>query len=56
MGVRRKRSTEIALETIIDIVYIVWDCEKNKVVSLLSLDIIEAFDNISYRRLLYNLR
>ena len=56
MKVRRKRSTKIALETIIDVVYTVWDCEKNKVASLLSLDMIEIFDNVSYYRLLHNLR
>ena len=56
MKVRRKRSTKIALETIVDAVYIVWDYEKNKVASLLSLDITETFDNVFHYRLLHNLR
>ncbi len=56
MRVRRKRSTKTALKTIVDAVYIVWDCEKNKVASLLSLDMTRAFDNISHYRLLHNLR
>ncbi len=53
---RRKRSTETALETIVNTVYTVWDCGKDKVASLLSLDIAGAFNNISHYRLLHNLR
>ncbi len=56
MGARRKRSTETALETIVDAVHTVWDCGKDKVASLLSLDMAGAFDNVSYYRLLHNLR
>ena len=56
MGARRKRSTETALETIVDAVHTVWDCGKNKVASLLSLDMAGAFDNVSHHRLLHNLR
>ena len=56
MGARRGRSTETALETIVNAVYTVWDCGKKNVASLLSLDIAGAFDNVSYGRLLHNLR
>ena len=56
MRARRKRSTKIALKTIIDTVHTVWNCEKNKVASLLSLDITETFDNVSHHRLLHNLK
>ncbi len=34
----------------------VWDCGKNKVASLLSLDMAGAFDNVFHHRLLHNLR
>jgi len=59
MGARRGRSVETALETLTDTVYTTWNHGKGgkgKVVSLLSLDIAGAFDNISYERLLHNLR
>ena len=56
MRVRRKRFTKIILETIVDAVHTVQNYKKNKVTSLLLLDIIEAFDNIFYYRLLHNLR
>ena len=56
MGARRRRSTETALETIVDAVHTVWDCGKDKVASLLSLDVAGAFDNVSHRRLIHNLR
>ena len=56
MRARRKRSTKTALETIVDTVHTVWDYKKNKVASLLLLDITKTFDNVSYHRLLHNLR
>ena len=56
MGARRDRSTITALETIVDTVYIVWDCGRGNVTSLLSLDVAGAFNNVSHRRLIYNLR
>lgn len=56
MGARRKRSTETALETIVDAIHTVWDCGKANVASLLSLDVAGAFDNVSHERLIHNLR
>ena len=59
MGARKGRSVETALESLTDAVYIVWNCStanSKKVASLLSLDIAGTFDNVSYERLLYNLR
>ena len=56
MGARRGRSTEIALEIIVNAVHTVWGSGKQYVASLLSLDVAGAFDNVSYERLLYNLK
>ena len=56
MGARRGRSTEIALEVMVNVVYTVWGSGKQYVASLLSLDVAGVFDNISYERLLHNLK
>lgn len=56
MGARRGRSTETALEIIVNAVHTVWGSGKQYVASLLSLDVAGAFDNVSYERLLHNLK
>ena len=56
IGARKGRSVETALELITDAVYIVWSMGGANVASLLLLDITRAFDNISYERLLHNLK
>ena len=56
MGGRKLRSTEHALHHIIDRIYAAWNEGDGKVASLLLLDVSGAFDNISHRRLLHNLR
>ncbi|KAI3534405.1 reverse transcriptase [Colletotrichum abscissum] len=56
MGGRRCRSTEHALHQIVDKIYEAWGSGKGMVASLLLLDVAGAFDNVSHRRLLHNLR
>ncbi|KAJ6439009.1 reverse transcriptase [Purpureocillium lavendulum] len=56
MGGRKLRSTEHALHYIIDRIYDAWNKGGGMVASLLLLDVSGAFDNISHRRLLHNLR
>ncbi|KAK4071132.1 hypothetical protein Purlil1_13494 [Purpureocillium lilacinum] len=56
MGGRKLRSTEHALHYIIDSIYDAWNKGGGMVASLLLLDVSGAFDNISHRRLLHNLR
>lgn len=56
MGARRIRSTETALELLVESVHTVWDCNKKIVTSLLSLNVARAFDHVSHPRLLHNLR
>jgi hypothetical protein len=56
MGVRRGKSTETALHLLTEKVYIIWIGNKPRVASILSLDITDAFDRVSYTRLVYNLK
>uniref|UniRef100_A0A8H7K1V6 Reverse transcriptase domain-containing protein n=1 Tax=Bionectria ochroleuca TaxID=29856 RepID=A0A8H7K1V6_BIOOC len=56
MGGRKLRSTEHAMHHILDKIYEAWNIGRGKVASLLLLDVSEAFDNVSHKRLLHNLR
>lgn len=56
MGARRGRSTESTLELLTEQVHTVWGQGKNKVATLLSIDVSGAFDTVSHPRLLHNLR
>ena len=56
MGARRGRSTETALELLTEQVHAVWGQGKDKVATMLSLDVAGAFDTVSHVRLLHNLK
>jgi hypothetical protein len=56
MGARKQRSTLSALEILADSVQTAWKARKGCVVSMLSLDLSGAFDNVSQERLLWILR
>ena len=56
MGARRGRSTETALEGLVDSIATTWSHGKKYVASLLSLDVAGAFDKVNHQRLLHNLR
>jgi hypothetical protein len=56
IGARLGRSTVIALEMLTEQIRTVWANDPSLVASMLSLDISGAFDNISYKRLIYNIR
>jgi hypothetical protein len=56
IGVREKRSTDTALNLLTEQVYTIWAGNKPRVVSILSLDVAGAFDNVSHARLAHNLR
>jgi hypothetical protein len=56
MGIRRERLTKTALYLFTEKVYIIWAENKPRVASILSLNIIGAFDRVSYARLVHNLR
>ena len=53
-GARRARSTKYTLHYIVERIYSLWN--KKKIASVLLLDVIGAFDNVSKDRLLHNLR
>jgi hypothetical protein len=55
MGGRKNRSIEIALELLIKQIRIIWTSKKH-VATLLSIDILGAFDIVNYIRLLEILR
>jgi hypothetical protein len=55
MGNRKNRSTETALELLIEQIHTIWSSKKH-VASVLSLDISGAFDTVNHLRLLDNLR
>jgi Reverse transcriptase (RNA-dependent DNA polymerase) len=56
IGVKRGRSTETALYLFTEKVYIIWAGNKPRIASILNLDVVKAFDRVSYARLAYNLR
>jgi retron-type reverse transcriptase len=56
MGARKKRSTETALELLVEQVHIIWNNGTEHIALILNLDISGAFSNISHARLLYNLK
>lgn len=56
MGARPKRSTLSAIELLTEQVYTIWGQDKGLVASMLSLDISGAFDNVSHKRLIHNIR
>jgi len=56
MGARKGRSTLTALELLTEQVHTIWGSAKNKVATVLSLDVSGAFDNVSHPRLLHNMR
>jgi hypothetical protein len=56
IGGRKGRSTDHAIHIILEKIYKAWNLPEDTVASLLLLDVSGAYDNISYTRLLYNLR
>lgn len=56
MGARPNRSTISAVELVTEQIHAIWGKNKTKVASILSLDISGAFDNLSHKRLIYNMR
>lgn len=56
MGARKQRSTETALELLVEQIHAVWGSGSEYVASVLSLDVSGAFDKVSHERLLHNLR
>jgi hypothetical protein len=56
MKCRKNRSIESTLKFLTKQIHIVWNKSTNRIVILLSLDVIEAFDTITHERLIHDLR
>lgn len=56
IGGRKLRSTEHGLHAVVEGIYEAWNRGKSQVASLLLLDVSGAFDNVSDKRLLHNVR
>ncbi len=56
MRARCKRFVISTLDLLIDQVHTVWDCEIKYVIFMLSLDVVEAFNQVSHVRLLHTLK
>lgn len=53
---RKNRSCETALELLIEQIHTVWNMGDDKVTTLLNMDVAGAYDHVSAKRLLHNLR
>jgi hypothetical protein len=56
MSERRKRACETTLKLFTKQIHIVWNMSKNKMTTLLNLNVIDAYDHVSRERLIHNLR
>ncbi len=56
MNERRNRSCETTLELFIEQIHTVWNMSKDKMITFLSMNVIEIYDHVLKARLLHNLR
>jgi hypothetical protein len=56
MKQRRKRTCETTLKFFTKQIHIVWNMNKNKMTILLNLNVIDAYDHVSRKKLIHNLR
>jgi hypothetical protein len=56
MSERRERACETTLKLFTKQIHIVWNMSKNKMTTLLSLNVIDAYDHVSKEKFIYNLR
>jgi hypothetical protein len=56
MSERKNRSCETTLELFIEQIHTVWNMSKDKVITLLSMNVVEIYDYVSKTRLLHNLK
>jgi hypothetical protein len=55
MSERRNRSCETTLKLLIEQIHTVWNMSKDKLITLLSMNVVETYDHVSRTRLLHNL-
>jgi hypothetical protein len=56
MNVKSKKFIETTLELLTKQIHIVWEQNTNRIIILLSLNVVEAFDIVFHSRLIHNLR
>jgi hypothetical protein len=56
MSERRRRACETTLKLFTKQIHTVWNMSKNKMTTLLNLNVIDAYDHVSRERLIHNLR
>jgi hypothetical protein len=56
MSERRNRSCETTLKLFIEQIHTIWNMSKNKMITLLSMNVVETYDLVSRTRLLHNFR
>jgi hypothetical protein len=56
MKKRRKRICETTLKFFIEQIHTIWNMNKNKMITLLSINVANAYDHVSRERLMHNLR
>jgi hypothetical protein len=56
MNERKNRSCETVLKLLTKQIHTIWNMNKDKIATLLSMNVIEAYDHVSRERLLHNLK
>jgi hypothetical protein len=56
MNERKNRSCETVLKLLTKQIHTIWNMSKDKITTLLKMNVIEAYDHISRERLLHNLK
>ncbi len=56
MSGRKSRSCETVLELLTEQIHTIWNMSKDKIATLLSMNVAEAYDHVSRERLLHNLK
>jgi hypothetical protein len=56
MNDRKNRSCETALKLFTKQIHTIWNMNKDKMITLLSMNVVEAYDHVSRKRLLHNLK
>ncbi len=56
MNERKNRSCETILKLLTKQIHTIWNMSKDKIATLLSMNVIEAYDHVSRERLLHNLK
>ncbi len=56
MSERKSRSCETVLKLLTKQIHTIWNMSKDKIATLLSMNVVEAYDHVSRERLLHNLK